>query len=131
MVTAQRHRLATPHTPSYTAVYPLRRPAPDPAPRERPVPKSRRREYQAWMSVLIVASGLFLALGILSLYGRICQTKEINRRSQLKAEMRLAEQKSEEIALRRASEENDQATEQLAIKFNMVRRTDSDAVTIP
>jgi hypothetical protein len=83
------------------------------------------------MSVLIVASGLFLALGILSLYGRICQTKEINRRSKLKAELRLAEQKSEEIALRRASEENDQTIAQQAIKFRMFRRTDSDAVTIP
>ena len=131
MVTAQRHRLATPHAPSYPAANPLRRPAPTPAPRERVAPRSRRREYQAWMSVLIVASGLFLALGILSLYGRICQTKEINRRSKLKTELRLAEQKSEEIALRRASEENDQAIAQQAIKFHMVRRTDSDAVTIP
>ena len=84
MVTAQRQRLVLPHSPASAPSQrapALKRPAPAIPPRERAVPRSRRREYQAWMTLLVAASGLLLALGVLSLYGRICQTQEINRRS--------------------------------------------------
>lgn len=95
------------------------------------MPRSRRREYQAWMTLLVVASGLLLALGVLSLYGRICQTREINRRSTLSNQLAIAKQRGEELTLRRARAENDSVIAEQAAKFGMIRRTDSDAVTVP
>ena len=95
------------------------------------MPRSRRREYQAMMTALIVASGLLLALGVLSLYGRICQTREINRRSLLTFEMKVERQHSEELTLSRARSENDSTIAAQAARLHMIRRTDSDAVTIP
>ena len=83
------------------------------------------------MTLLIAASGLLLALGVLSLYGRICQTKEINRRSTLNGMMKVAKQRSEEITLRAASAENDNNIAAQATRLNMIHRTDRDAVTIP
>jgi hypothetical protein len=83
------------------------------------------------MTVLIVASGLLLVLGVLSLYGRICQTREINRRSYLNAQVKLERQRSEELTLRRARTETDAHISLQAAKFQMIRRTDRDAVTIP
>lgn len=131
MVTAQRQRLVIPH-PSASALAPaLRRPEPAAPPRVRSIPKSRRREYQAWMTLLIAASGLLLALGVLSLYGRIIQTQEINRRSNLNAQMKVAKQKGEEITLLRSKTEDDSSIALQAARFKMVRRTDRDAVTIP
>jgi len=102
-----------------------------PPPQPRAIPKSRRREHQAVMTLLIVFSGLFLALGVLSLYGQICQTKEINRRSALNSQIQIATQRAEELALQRARTENDTTVANEAAALNMVRRTDADAVTIP
>ncbi len=131
MVTAQRNRYVTSRT-SVTALAPaLRRDVPIPVIRERAMPRSRRREHQAWMSLLIVASGLLLALGILSLYGRICQTSEINRRGYLNSQLKLAHQRDGELTLSRATSENDTIIAEQAVKFRMIRRTDRDTVTIP
>ena len=130
MVSAQR----VPSYPSRSAAVlaqPLSRPIPAVPPRVRAVPRSRRREYQAWMSVLIVGCGLLLALGVLSLYGRICQTREINRRVYLNGQLKLAHQRAEELTLRRAKSETDAIIAEQAARFHMVRRTDRDAVTIP
>ena|ERR1051326_4748998 len=131
MVTAQRQRLIIPHGTAGAPAPVLRRPAPAAPPRERVIPRSRRREYQAWMTLLVAGSGLLLALGVLSLYGRICQTQEINRRSNLNAAWKVATQRSEEIELRRAQVENDASIAAAAAKFKMIRRTDGDAVVIP
>ena len=125
MVSAQR----APSYPTHGATalaQPLRRP-----PSARPMPRSRRRAYQAWMSLLIMGSGLLLTLGVLSLYGRICQTREINRRVYLNGQLRLASQRGEELTLRRAKFETDANIAAQAVRLNMVRRTDGDAVTIP
>ena len=129
MVTAQRNRLPASRLPAQAIAPALRRVAP-PAPRERAVPKSRRRDYQAWMTLLVVASGLFLALGVLSLYGRICQTQEINRRSVLNSKLAVAKQRGEELTLQRARAESDHLVTDQAGRFDMIRRTESDAVTI-
>ena len=128
MVTAQRQQLVIPHSRSSA---PALRPEPASPPRERAIPKSRRREYQAWMALLVAASGLLLALGVLSLYGRICQTQEINRRSTLNAQLKVAKQRSEEITLKRAMIETDTNVARVAAELKMIRRTDRDAVTIP
>ncbi len=129
MVTAQRQRVVSPRASAPAPA--LKRPEPAMPPRERAVPKSRRREYQAWVTLLVAASGLLLALGVLSLYGRICQTQEINRRSRLNAQLKVAKQRSEELTLLRARAESDTVIFSQATKFHMIRRTDSDAVTIP
>jgi hypothetical protein len=131
MVTAEKQRSFTSPVSANALAQPLRRPAPTAPPRERAIPRSRRREYQATMTALIVASGLLLALGVLSLYGRICQTREINRRSYLNAQLKLERQRAEELTLRRARSENDKTVADIASRFNMIRRTDRDAVTIP
>lgn len=131
MVTANRHRLVNAH-PNYSVVTPaLRRPTPVVSPRQRAVPRSRRRESQAWMTLLILASGLLLALGLLSLYGRICLTREINRRGSLNAQLKLARQREGELTLERARTDNDGVIAAQAMKFQMIRRTDREAITIP
>jgi hypothetical protein len=131
MVTAQRQRLVIPHPPASALAAALKRPEPAAPPRVRAIPKSRRREYQAWMTLLIAGSGLLLALGVLSLYGRIIQTQEINRRSNLNVQLKVAKQRSEEITLQRATLETDANIALQAARFKMIRRTDRDAVTIP
>ncbi len=131
MVTAQRQQLVLPHTPASALAPALKRPASATPPRESAIPRSRRKEYQAWMTLLIAASGLLLALGVLSLYGRICQTKEINRRSALNARLKVAKQRGEEVTLRRAMVESDSKIAADAVRFSMIRRTDGDAVIIP
>jgi hypothetical protein len=130
MVTAQRYQLVAPRS-AVVAATPLRAPAPAARPQSRTMPRSRRREYQAWMTLLIMASGLLLALGMLSLYGRICQTREINRRGLLKAELKVALQRGGELTLLRAQSETDTNIAAQAARLHMIRRTDSDAVTIP
>lgn len=129
MVTAQRHRLVTSHPTALAQ--PLKRTAPAPAPRVYVMPRSRRREYQAWMTLLVMASGLLLGLGVLSLYGRICQTSEINRRSSLNSQLKLARQRAGELTLLKAQAQNDGTVALQADRFHMIRRTDRDTVTIP
>ncbi|HLJ57077.1 MAG TPA: hypothetical protein VKT77_18715 [Chthonomonadaceae bacterium] len=128
MVTAQR-QLAMPHPGSLAPA--LKRPMPAPPPRVGVVPKSRRRLHQAWMTMLVIASGLVLSLGILSLYGRICQTQEINRRSALYTQLNVAKQRGGELTLQRAKAESDANIAVDAARLGMIRKTDSDAVTIP
>src|ERR1051325_1855974 len=106
MVSAQQARSYGSHGANAFA-QPLTRPIPVAPPRAHAIPRSRRREYQAWMSILIMGCGLLLALGVLSLYGRICQTSEINRRVYLNSQLKLAYQRGEEITLRRAKAETD------------------------
>jgi hypothetical protein len=131
MVTAQRQRFVSSHSTALALAPDLRRSAPAPLPQTRAMPKSRRREYQAWMSLLIMASGLLLALGVMSLYGRICQTSEINRRCKLNNELKVAKHLAGELTLLRAKAEADTNIAAQAARFSMVRRTDRDAVTIP
>ena len=131
MVTAQRQQLVIPHSRASALAPAHKRPEPASPPRVRAIPKSRRREYQAWMTLLVAASGLLLALGVLSLYGRICQTQEINRRSVLNGQLKVAKQRSEEITLHRAIIETDTNVAKDAARLKMIRRTDRDAVTIP
>jgi hypothetical protein len=83
------------------------------------------------MTLLIVASGFMLAFGVLSLYGRICQTSEINRRCSLNVQLRVAQLRGEGLTMQRAQSENDVTIAAQAARLHMVRRTDSDAVTIP
>lgn len=104
---------------------------PQTLPVSRPMPRSRRREYQAWITLLIAASLLFLALGIFSLYGRICQTKEINRRSSLNAMLKQARHHQQELNLKINQIEADRVIAAEAAKRNMIRPTDKDALTIP
>ena len=129
MVTAQRQQYQSSYSAALAPA--LGRPEAAPDLRLRAIPKSRRREYQAWMTLLIMFSGLLLTLGVLSLYGRICQTSEINRKSTLTSQLKIADQRAQELALQRAATQNDVAIESHAKRMNMVRRTDRDAITIP
>lgn len=131
MVTAQRQPYVSTHATALALAPSLRRPIPAEQPQVRPMPRSRRREYQAWMTLLIVASGFMLAFGVLSLYGRICQTSEINRRCSLNVQLRVAQLRGEGLTMQRAQSENDVTIAAQAARLHMVRRTDSDAVTIP
>ena len=130
MVSAQRVPTYASHGATALA-QPLSRPIPVAPPRVRAIPRSRRREYQAWMSVLIMGCGLLLSLGVLSLYGRICQTREINRRVFLNSQLKLAHQRGEELTVRQAKSETDAIIAEQAANLHMIRRTDRDAVTIP
>jgi hypothetical protein len=133
MVTARQPSPYAPRTGTSALAKPLRRtmPVPETIPISRPMPKSRRREYQAWMTLLIMASLLFLALGVFSLYGRICQTREINRRSSLNALLKQEKHRQEELTLKKTQIETDSRIAEEAAKRHMVRPTDKDAVTVP
>ena len=127
MVSAQREYLTGSYAQAASA---LRRPEVVAPPIQRAAPKSQRRMNRARMSVLVLSAASLLVFGILSLAGWISQTREITRHARLIAEVRVADQRAQELALERSKIENDSTVAEQAAALNMVLPSERDAITI-
>lgn len=135
MVSAQKqldYRYQT-NAAARAAALPARQPVVEQAPvtsaRTR-TSQSNARHDRAVVATTICTCGVALSMGILSLYGQICQTREANEQHRLLAELKIVRQKAEELTVRNAKFDTEGYVSEQARLRNYVRFGDADAVTV-
>ena len=77
-------------------------PLPVVTPATRAVPRARGVHARTTITFVVGGVGLVLTLGLLTVYGRMCETREANRHESLVSELRAEQQLTDDLTLQAA-----------------------------